>query len=212
MAAPVRNPVFARVYAALAGSRLGKAMEKDRRRLLDGLSGRVVEVGAGSGSNFPFYPAAVTSVAAVEPEPYLREKATQAAKRAPVPIEVHAATADTLPFPNASFDAGVFCLVLCSVPSPAAALAEMYRVLKPGGELRFYEHVAGSGPVVSRMQRAADATVWPRMFGGCHTHRDTVAEIRSAGFTIERVKDLSLTIAGIPTPITPHAAGLARRP
>lgn len=212
MSGQVRNPVFGRVYAALAGSFLGKAMEKDRRRLLDGLWGRVVEVGAGSGSNFPFYPAAVTAVAAVEPEPYLRAKASEAARRAPVPVEVHAATAETLPFPNASFDAGVFCLVLCSVGSPSAALAEMFRVLKPGGELRFYEHVASRGPVLSRMQRAADATVWPRLFGGCHTHRDSVAAIEAAGFVVERAKDLTLKLAGISTPITPHAAGVARRP
>lgn len=208
----VRNPIFARVYAALAGSPLGKAMEKDRRRLLDGLSGRVVEVGAGSGSNFPFYPAAVTAVDAVEPEPYLRSRAEQAAASAPVPVTIHAATASSLPFPDASFDAGVFCLVLCTVPSPSQALAEMFRILRPGGELRFYEHVAAPpGATLGRVQKAAD-TVWPRLFGGCHTHRDTVAAIRDAGFAIERVKDLSFTVAGVPTPITPHAAGIARRP
>ena len=208
----VRNPIFARVYAALAGSPLGKAMEKDRRRLLDGLTGRVVEVGAGSGSNFPFYPDGVTEVVAVEPEPYLRARAEAAAKSAPIPVTVHAATASSLPFPDGSFDAGVFCLVLCTVPSPSQALAEMLRVLKPGGELRFYEHVAAPpGRMLGRMQQAAD-TVWPRLFGGCHTHRDTVAAIRDAGFEIERVKDLSFTVIGIPTPITPHAAGVARRP
>lgn len=208
----VRNPIFGRVYAALAGSPLGKAMDKDRRRLLDGLSGRVVEVGAGSGSNFPFYPPEVTQVAAVEPEPYLRGRAEDAAKTAPVPVTVHAATAASLPFPDASFDAGVFCLVLCSVPSQPEALAEMYRVLKPGGELRFYEHVAAApGKMLRRVQQASD-TVWPCLFGGCHTHRDTVSAIRDAGFEIDRVKDLSLTIAGVPSPITPHAAGVARRP
>lgn len=121
-------------------------MERDvgehRDELLSGLSGRVVEIGAGNGMNFPHYPSAVEEVVALEPEAYLREKAEQAARGAPVPVRVDDAAAYPLPLEAASLDAAVARLVLCTVPEPARALAELRRVLKPGAELRFMEHVS----------------------------------------------------------------------
>ena len=109
--------------------------------MLAGLRGRVVEIGAGNGMNFAHYPATVDEVVAVEPEAYLRAKAEQAADRAAVRVSVRDGVADALPIPAAGFDAVVASLVLCSVADPGAAVAEMRRVLKPGGELRFMEHV-----------------------------------------------------------------------
>src|SRR5688500_13593143 len=119
---------------------------EERGRLLAGLGGEVVEVGAGNGMNFRHYPGTVTRVLAVEPEARLRAIAGRNAARAPVPVEVVDGVADHLPAGDAAFDAAVTSLVLCTVPDPARALAEVRRVLRPGGELRFLEHVAADTP------------------------------------------------------------------
>ena len=121
-------------------------MSEHRRELLADLAGTVLELGAGNGLNFAHYADTVTEVAAVEPEDYLRERAEDTAAGAPVPIRVVDALADDLPFPDESFDAVVASLVLCSVPDQATALAELRRVLRPAGELRFYEHVRPNNP------------------------------------------------------------------
>ncbi|MGH2953341.1 MAG: class I SAM-dependent methyltransferase [Solirubrobacterales bacterium] len=192
-------------------SRKAKGEDEHRRRLLAGLSGRVIEVGAGNGLNFPFYPEGVAEVVAVEPEPTLREAAVGAAREAPVRVEVIDGVAGALPAPDASFDAGVASLVLCSVPDQARALAELRRVIRPGGELRFYEHVVSVRPLPSRLQRLADATFWPRVGGGCHMSRDTARAIEEAGFTIEGHDRFPFS-PGVPVPALAHILGVARRP
>jgi ubiquinone/menaquinone biosynthesis C-methylase UbiE len=198
-------------------ARLRPAMDRQgaaahRRRLLAGLSGRVVEVGAGDGGNFACYPARVTGVVAVEPEPYLRERAGEQAAAAPVPVEVVDGVADRLPLGDGSVDAAVVSLVLCSVPDQAAALAELRRVLRPGGELRFYEHVAAETPGLRRLQAVADRTVWPLVLGGCHTGRDTVGAIGAAGFAVEEVRRFRFPEGALAGPASPHVLGRARRP
>jgi ubiquinone/menaquinone biosynthesis C-methylase UbiE len=207
----VEHPLFARFYLRMASGRKAKGEDEYRRRLLAGLSGRVVEVGAGSGLNFPFYPATVEQVLAVEPEPLLRGEATKAARDASVTVTVVDGVAGRLPVEDESFDAGVASLVLCSVPDQARALAEFRRVIRPGGELRFYEHVIAEAALAARLQRVADATFWPRVGGGCHVARDTGAAIERAGFTIERSERFSFT-PGPPIPPIPHILGVAKRP
>ena len=175
-----------------------------RRRLLQGLSGRVVEVGAGDGANFALYPASVTEVVAVEPEPYLRARAEEAAGAVAVPVRVVDGTSTSIPLADASVDAGVASLVLCSVPDQAAALAELRRVIRPGGELRFYEHVIARRPRHAKLFRLADNSgVWPKLGAGCHLSRETDKEIARAGFEIERMRPLSFN--GLP-----HVLGVAR--
>jgi ubiquinone/menaquinone biosynthesis C-methylase UbiE len=206
----VEHPLFARFYLRMASGRKARGEDEHRRHLLEGLSGRVIEVGAGNGLNFPFYPDTVTEVVAVEPEPLLREAATKAASDAPVPIKVIDAVSGRLPVEDESFDAGVASLVLCSVPDQQRALGEFHRVIRPGGELRFYEHVVAHRPMSARLQRFADATFWPRVGGGCHMGRDTGTAIEQAGFDVEESNRFSFT-PGAPVPPLPHILGIARR-
>jgi ubiquinone/menaquinone biosynthesis C-methylase UbiE len=205
------HPVFARIYAKVAETSERRGGAEHRQRLLAGLSGRVIEVGAGSGANFAHYPASVGEVVAVEPERYLRERARQAATHAPVPISVIEGDADRLPGEARSFDAAVAALVLCTVPDQSSALAELFRVLRPGGELRFYEHVVAHPKWESRFQRLADATFWPFLAGGCHLARDTTAAIERAGFQIETCERFPFSPAPF-LPPDPHILGVARRP
>jgi ubiquinone/menaquinone biosynthesis C-methylase UbiE len=213
MSAPdvVHHPLFARFYTHVLARNEPAELRAYRDELLAGVSGRVVEVGAGSGANFPHYPSTVTEVVAVEPESYLREQAVTAAASAPVPVSVLDGVADALPLEDASCDAAVACLVLCTVPDQASALAELRRVLKPGGELRYYEHVRGATPRMARAQRFVDRTFWPHAFGGCHTARATVAAIEAAGFALERHRDVQPRSLPSFLPVSPQAIGIARR-
>jgi ubiquinone/menaquinone biosynthesis C-methylase UbiE len=206
--ADVDHPLFAK-FAALIASREGPVEVGRRVDTLAGLSGRVIEIGSGSGPNFPHYPDAVTELVAVEPESHLRERAVEAARESGRPIRVIDAVADRLPFDDGSFDAAVAVLVLCSVPSQAAALAELHRVVRPGGELRFYEHVIGTSKRLSGLQRAL-APGLAQVFGGCRADRDTGRAIEEAGFRIESCRRFLIrTLTEVPA--APRILGVARR-
>ena len=207
----VHHPLFARVYARISHAAEGRGQTAYRQRLLEGLRGRVIEVGAGNGLNFAHYPPEVSEVVAVEPEGHLRSLAEDAAARAHVTVTVIDGTASRLPLDDASCDAAVASLVLCTVPDQAAALAELRRVLRSGGELRFYEHVLSRDRRIARLQRAADATFWPRVAGGCHAARDTGAAIAAAGFAVEREERFPFRPSAL-MPAVPHILGVARNP
>jgi ubiquinone/menaquinone biosynthesis C-methylase UbiE len=205
------RPRFARMYLRNADVAEKRGAAEHRTRLLHGLAGTVVEVGAGPGLNFPHYPATVTEVIAVEPEPTLREAALRAASTAPVPVRVTAGVAERLPLDDASVDAAVASLVLCSVPSQAESLAELRRAIRPGGELRFYEHVIPNRqPMRALLQLADHSRLWPALAGGCHPARDTGAAIERAGFVIERSERFAFSAAPA-MPAIPHILGVARR-
>ncbi|MDG4794524.1 class I SAM-dependent methyltransferase [Micromonospora sp. WMMD1082] len=207
------HPVFARVYQRLSVAMDRAGAAEHRRALVAGLRGRVIEVGAGNGRMFAHYPPQVAEVLAVEPEPRLRAAAEAAAREAPVPVRVVDGLAEALPATDGEFDAAVAALVLCSVTDQATALTEIRRVLRPGGQLRFLEHVTADTPgLLRRMQRLADATLWPRLFAGCHTNRDTVAAITAAGFTIDHVDRFHFPPTGPTGPASPHVRGHAHRP
>jgi ubiquinone/menaquinone biosynthesis C-methylase UbiE len=205
------RPRFARMYMRSAASAEERGATDHRRRLLDGLRGTVVEIGAGHGLNFALYPPEVTEVVAVEPEPTLRRQAQSAADSASVPIRVLAGVADELPLEDESADAAVASLVLCTVPDQQRALAELRRVLRPGGELRFYEHVVPRCQPKRVLFQAIDRSgIWPAVAGGCHAARDTTEAIMQAGFDIEEIERFGFS-ANRFQPLVPHILGTARR-
>lgn len=204
-----RHPCFARCYAAVSSRLLDAGAREHRRELLEGLEGRVIEVGAGNGLNFAFYPPAVTEIVAVEPEPYLRGLAEQAAADAPCHVTVIDGLAEHLPYADGDFDAGVVSLVLCTVADQHTVLRELHRILRADGELRFYEHLAAETAGMRAFQRVVDI-VHPLLAGGCHTARQTVVEIERAGFQIERLRRFRFPDR-LPVPESPHALGVARR-
>ena len=182
----VHHPVFARAFERVSRAMDAGGFAELRVRLLDGLSGTVVDVGAGNGLNFPHYPATVEHVIAVEPEPYLRRRAEADARTAPIPIDVVDGTAEHLPLPDRSCEAVVFSLVLCSVADQPRALAEAFRVLRPGGRL-------GVSDIVAEDELTADQRAERGSHVGCvagalptREYRDRLA---SAGFV-----DISITL------------------
>ena len=210
MPCAVSHPIFSRLYPHIARASEKGGGGEHRRALLAGLSGRVIEVGAGHGLNFAYYPPAVSEVLAVEPEAHLRELAQRASERTPVSIRIVADSAEALPAADGEFDAAVASLVLCSVADQDVALGEIRRVLRADGELRFYEHVVARKPGMARVQRALDATIYPFLAGGCHCARDTGAAIQRGGFEIEREERIAFKPSPL-VPAIPHILGTARR-
>ena len=203
------HPVFARFYGVLAA--VAERGELGRRRgdLLARARGTVVEVGAGTGENFKHYGSAVERVLAAEPDPTMLRLAGRRARAAPVPVLLVGASGERLPFPDAYADTAVVTLVLCSVEDPAAAVAELRRVLRPGGSLLFMEHVRASEAGLARWQDRL-AGVWSRMAGGCQPNRRTVAVLETAGFDLAECEAYDLR-PGVPI-VRPHVQGVAVAP
>jgi SAM-dependent methyltransferase len=178
--------------------------------VLAGLRGRVIEVGSGDGRSFEHYPPEVEHVLAVEPDPTARAAAAERANAARVPIDIVEGDAAGLPAEDGAFDAAVVMGLLCSVPDPAAALRELHRVLVPGGELHFWEHVRSDNRAFQMLQRSCDALFWTRALGGCETTRDTEAAIRDAGFRIVELDRGFHSSSVLTITSAPYVLGVAR--
>lgn len=201
---------FARYLERRERSRPDQVHRELRRKLLASLRGVVVEVGAGDGRSFEHYPPGVEWVLAVEPDATARSAAEERARTAAVPIEVVDGVAEALPAADGSFDAGVMMGVLCSVPDPPAALAELRRVLVPRGELRFWEHVRSPNAAFRLVQRSVDAFFWTKALGGCRTTRDTEAAIRAAGFRVESLERGFHSSSVLTITSAPYVLGVAQ--
>lgn len=208
----VRRPLFANVlYPRFREAARAHGEDRYRERLLEGLSGRVLELGCGDGDHFRLFPATVTELIAVEPEENLRQRAEAAAAQASCPVRIVPGFAENLPAEDGEFDAAVAAHVLCSVTDQARALGELMRVIRPGGELRFFEHVRADGRLHSSAQLAVQP-VWSRLGGGCHLARVTEEAIRDAGFEIERCDRFEFAADFVAKLGSPHILGVARRP
>ena len=199
---------FAAIYDKMLASEEKKFLGAIRAEMLKDVTGEVLEIGAGTGANFQYYPGGA-HVIAIEPDPFMLERARKRAVGASN-IELRQAAAEELPFPDASFDFVIDTLVLCSVRDPRKALAEIKRVLKPGGELRLYEHVRYQNPIGALSQDII-SPVWQWFGAGCHPNRDTGRLLREAGFevTSERIRK---ELPPVPPMIfaRPHLQAIAR--
>ncbi|MEU1982667.1 class I SAM-dependent methyltransferase [Nocardia sp. NPDC019395] len=200
-----RDHIVPRIVNVACGM---KQNEPLRERVCAGLSGRVVELGFGSGLNVPFYPAGITSVSAVEPADLGWKLAAGRLAGARVPVERAGLDGQRLPFPADSFDTALSTWTMCTIPDIDAALAELRRVLVPGGSLHFVEHGLAPEPGVQRWQHRLDP-LQQRIAGGCHLNRDIAAIIRSSGFEI---RDLEVVRGKGPAFIDTQSIGVATTP
>jgi ubiquinone/menaquinone biosynthesis C-methylase UbiE len=162
-----------------------------RQRLLSGVSGRILEVGFGTGLNLAHYPASVGELDVLDPEAGMHAKAARRVRDSPIQVRTHRLAAETLPFEDGTFESVVCTFTLCTVADPEAAAAEMRRVLAPGGDLYVFEHVASQRPGVRRWQDRLNP-VQQRLGCGCNLNRDTARTLAEAGFDIsslERIEE-----------------------
>jgi len=190
-AARIYDATWGRLFAAVYDRGLKGAedagLREMRHETLRAAHGRTIDLGAGTGANAELFPEAVTELVLAEPDPHMLKKLHAKVGEGDAGVSVVEASAERLPFEDASFDTAVFTLVLCTVPDPAAALAEAARILKPGGKLLFVEHVRAEDPGLARWQDRLEKP-WRFIGDGCHCNRDTVANIEASPLTVERVE------------------------
>ncbi|WP_458186583.1 class I SAM-dependent methyltransferase [Haladaptatus sp. NG-WS-4] len=170
------HPIFARLYDPVMRPAESTVLAEHRRYLVDGISGTVLDLGAGTGAMFPYFKEVTAAgvpvtLSAIEPDPYMRRQAVKQARDLGLKITVEDAGAEALLFADESFDVVIASLVFCTIPDVEGALSEVARVLKPGGEFRFLEHVRGDGTVGIAHDVLAPA--WHTVAGGCHLNRET---------------------------------------
>ncbi|HEV3229009.1 MAG TPA: methyltransferase domain-containing protein [Solirubrobacteraceae bacterium] len=198
--------VFAAGYDRFTAGAERAGLAQRRHALLEPLRGRVIEIGGGTGANLEHYPPGLEELIITEPEPPMARRLKQRVHASALPARVVQAPAEHLPFPDNSFDFAVSTLVLCTVDDPVQALSELHRVLRPGGELVFIEHVRASSPRLARWQDRLHP-LWVRFGHGCHCNRATVENIRAAGFDVRRIEHGALAKA--PAIVRPLVVGSA---
>jgi ubiquinone/menaquinone biosynthesis C-methylase UbiE len=198
---------YAAMYDVINGPAERAGLRQQRHDLLAQATGATIEIGAGTGLNLPHYPAAVTRLALIEPDPHMIRRLRRRAAKVGRDAEIIDSTADQLPLADASFDTAVVTFALCSVPDEQAALGEITRVLAPGGRLLFLEHVRSADPEIAARQ---DKMPFPYPLIGCHPNRDTLRAIEASALDVESVRNGELPKA--PKIERPMIVGAARRP
>jgi ubiquinone/menaquinone biosynthesis C-methylase UbiE len=206
---PIYDQIFAKLYDPFFAAAERDGLGQKRKDLLAQASGRVIEIGAGTGLNLEYFPSTLEKVVLSEPSEPMAAKLRDRAAAAPFECEVVIAPAEKLPFDDDSFDTAICTLVLCTVPDPEAALAEISRVLAPGGRLLLLEHVRNADAKSAKWQDRLE-TPW-RLFGnGCYCNRDTEANVKAAGFALD---DLDHgTLPHFPPIARPLIVGVGRQP
>jgi ubiquinone/menaquinone biosynthesis C-methylase UbiE len=199
------HPIFAALFDLIQRPAEKKFLGAHRASLVGDVWGRVLDVGSGTGINFVYYPPE-TEIVGIEPDPHMLRRAQARADRLGRQIKLLRESAEHLPLPDASFDVAVATLVFCTVPDPDRALGELRRVLRPGGQLRFLEHVRAKTAGWARFQDFL-TPLWKRMGGGCHPNRETVETIERAGFRIEELQHSTFGFY----PARPFVRGVAVR-
>ncbi|RYG73508.1 class I SAM-dependent methyltransferase [Lentibacillus lipolyticus] len=189
---------FPRLYDAIMRPLEKRKFKRIRTKLVEQATGKVLEIGSGTGANFPYYRNTV-SVDAIEPNPVMRERSQKNRAQSPASIQVWDAAAEQLPFEDDTFDSVVTTLVLCTVPDPVQALKEVLRVAKPGAAILLFEHVRVDQPVMEKVQDML-TPLWKHICHGCHLNRDTLETVKQTGIQISTVqahyKGLFLTFTG----------------
>lgn len=203
------DPLFARGYDRFNKIAEDAGLRDNRRALLSRAHGRTLEIGAGTGVNVELYPDSVTELVLTEPDSHMRRQLEKKLAALDRRAEVVDAGGERLPFPDASVDTAVATLVLCTIPNPEGALAELARVLKPGGRLLFLEHVRSDSPRTARWQDRLERP-WGWFGRGCHPNRDTLATIEASALEVAEVERDRIPKA--PPIVRPLILGEARRP
>jgi ubiquinone/menaquinone biosynthesis C-methylase UbiE len=204
---PTAHPLFACCFAWVAASGELTGYGRRRAEALVGARGRLLIVGLGPGHDLRHLPVGVTDVIAVEPEPWMRFYAARRVRRSTVPTRLVGAVAEALPMPDASVDAILVALVLCSVQDPSRVAAELRRVLRAGGTLHVLEHVSASSDSRLRPWQERLDPLWSTFAGGCHLTRDTRQILTDAGFDTRALRDTTIRLA--PPLVAPHLVGMA---
>lgn len=205
-----QRSLFGKVFAVVGPRMDARGALDHRGKLVEKAHGVVIEIGAGYGATFALYPETVSSLLALEPDPALRDFAEREARECSLPIRVEDGRAESIPAVDCSVDVVVSSLVLCSVADQRLVIAEIERVLKPGGLLLFYEHVRSTTPALGRLEDLA-TPLWRRAAGGCHPNRDTVAAICDGGLVLESSRRFGFSVLPA-VPAVDHVLGSARKP
>lgn len=180
----MNHPLLAALYdAALAPSEwLG--VRDQRRRLMEGLTGRIVELAAGTGLNVPLYPETADEIHVVEPDDHMLQKLRPKAARSEARLFLYRGDATRLPFVDGAFDVAIMTFALCTIPDPEVALHEVHRVVKSGGVLRFLEHIRSPNSRTARWQDRV-APIWGKVAGGCRLNQPTVEILESTRWNVD---------------------------
>jgi len=182
----VNHPILARFYDTVLKPTERAGVRDERRRMMEGVAGRIVELGAGTGLNVPFYPATADEIHAVEPDRHMLARLVARAPDSTVPLHLYRGDAQNLPFVDGTFDAAIIAFALCTIPDPARALEEAHRVVRPGGVLRFLEHVRSPNARTARWQNRI-SPIWSRVAGGCRLNQPTVQILEATRWEIDEL-------------------------
>lgn len=198
----------AKFYDKIMRDAESKCLQNWRSELLSNASGAVLEIGPGTGTNLHYYPSDITQLVLLEPNPDMRSQLTlKLSSNTSYSIELLDGKAESIPFPDATFNTVVCTLVLCSVNNLEQALSELHRVLAPNGKLIFIEHVAATHNAPRLKWQHRMEPFWKFIASGCHLTRTTEEALIQAGFAIEKMKQQS--IRGVPAIVRPSIRGVA---